>query len=95
MGTSSSVFWKHSFGYSFVWLVRMICIFCKVEMIVSYELTREGEVYSDRFTCLKCGHWERSNFRFAKDYRVPDDTVRIVEDYLRRFPDAWDTLGKK
>lgn len=30
-------------------------------------LEDEGEVYSSRFTCPKCGHWERANFRLKFD----------------------------
>ena len=26
-------------------------------------LPENAEVYSSRFTCSKCGHWERTNFR--------------------------------
>ena len=40
------------------------CPFCRVKMVVSKELTKDGEYYSDRYTCKKCGHWERGNFQW-------------------------------
>ena len=44
----------------------MLCYFCKVEMEKAEELTREGDYYSDRYTCPKCGHWERANFQYKE-----------------------------
>ena len=41
----------------------MKCPFCDVIMTVSKEFTKDGEYYSDRYACPKCGHWERSNFQ--------------------------------
>jgi len=70
----------------------MKCVFCVVDMIRTDEPTREGDVYSDRFTCPKCGTWERANFRLGKEIQ---SSVKIVEDYLRKYPDAWDTLAKE
>ena len=55
-----------SFGWKFI----MKCFFCKVEMVKSKEITKDGEYYSDRFTCPKCGHWERENFQY-KDGKLP------------------------
>lgn len=45
----------------------MKCYFCGVQMVISKEMTKEGEYYSDRFTCPKCGHWERGNFQYQKN----------------------------
>jgi predicted RNA-binding Zn-ribbon protein involved in translation (DUF1610 family) len=54
----------------------MKCHFCKIDMIESDELCwkagepiiqETGELYSKRYTCPKCGHWERNNFQL-KDF---------------------------
>ena len=39
-------------------------------MGISKELTKDGEYYSDRYTCPKCKHWERNNFQY-KNGKLP------------------------
>ncbi len=52
-----------------------ICPFCKVEMIITKELTKppESAYYSDRYTCSKCGHYHRGNFQYPNIRQLSND----------------------
>ena len=56
--------------------MAMKCYFCDIDMVETEELCwnigeeripENAEVYSSRFTCPKCGHWERAKFRLGEN----------------------------